>query len=124
MPTVEEQLVGRWEWVQTTTKSGVNAATPSNTGHTNVIEFDRRGRARFYHDGSLTGAAMFSVRRGVSAKNHRKGHFIIYRGYNNEQFCSVSGDKLFLEDAGGTKGSHVFFKEASHRKFATAMNQQ
>jgi hypothetical protein len=109
LPTAEEQLVGRWEWVESTGEAPTSV-TPASTGHTVLVDFDRRGRARFYEDGSLRSAAAFSVRRAVHGTGRKRSfrHMIIYRGYQSNQFYSVSGNRLLMEDATGQNGAHIY----------------
>ncbi|WP_354579808.1 hypothetical protein [Hymenobacter sp. UYP22] len=107
MPTVEEGLVGRWEWQQTTAEDRP-ALTPSNTSHQVVVEFDRRGRARFYQDGTLISAAAFSVRREMGGFGKPSKHLIIYRGYQNNQYYSVIGNRLQLQDTSGKLLAHSY----------------
>lgn len=109
VPTVEEKLVGRWEWQQTETGKQ-QALTPGNTGHRVLVEFDRRGRARFYQDGQLVSAAAFSVRRVMSGFGQPSQHVIIYRGYQNNQYYSVSGNRLHLQDASGKSSAHTYIR--------------
>lgn len=107
MPTMEEGLVGRWEWEQTSAKNQ-HALTPDNTGHKVVVEFDRRGRARFYQDDQLVSAAAFTVRRDRAGLGEPVRHLIIYRGYQNNQYYSVSGNHLQLQDASGKLMQHKY----------------
>ncbi|WP_188559551.1 hypothetical protein [Hymenobacter glacieicola] len=111
VPTVEEKLVGRWEWQQTAADSQ-HSLTPGNTGHRVIVEFDRRGRARFYQDGQLVSAAAFSVRRVTNGFGKPSRHVIIYRGYQNNQFYSVSGNRLHLQDASGKTSDHMYIRAA------------
>lgn len=106
---MEEQLVGRWEWVQTASPTGNNAATPATTGHTVVVEFDRRGRARFYQDGAMIGAAKFRL-KSVGNGWRKSKNLIIYRGYKSQQFYTVSGNKLILQDTDNSRGGNVYYK--------------
>lgn len=109
VPTMENQLVGRWEWVQGGGTASTNSATPATTGHSVVVEFDRRGRARFYQDGAMIGAAKFRLK--AVGNGWRKGkNLIIYRGYKSQQFYSVSGNKLILQDTENGKGGAVYYK--------------
>jgi hypothetical protein len=109
IPTAEEQLVGRWEWIESTQKA-TSSVTPASSGHRIAVDFDRRGRARFYEDGALRSAAVFSVRRAQNGKGHKRRfrHMIIYRGYQSNQYYSVSGNRLYLEDASGNTEGHVY----------------
>ena len=107
MPTLEEGLVGRWEWQQTAAESQ-QVLTPGNTGHRVVVEFDRRGRARFYQDGALVSAAAFSVRRDMGGFGQPARHIIIYRGYQNNQYYSVIGNRLQLQDTNGKLLAHTY----------------
>lgn len=107
MPTVEEGLVGRWEWQQTIA-ANKPVLTPDNTAHRVVVEFDRRGRARFYQDGTLISAAAFSVRREVGGFGKPSRHLIIYRGYQNNQYYSVIGNRLQLQDTNGKLLAHSY----------------
>ncbi|RSK48317.1 hypothetical protein EI291_11365 [Hymenobacter rigui] len=109
MPTLEEGLVGRWEWQQTAT-NGKPALTPDNTGHKVVVEFDRRGRARFYQDGALVSAAAFSVRRDMGGLGQPSRHIIMYRGYQNNQYYSVIGNRLQLQDTNGKLLAHTYIR--------------
>ena len=109
LPTMEEGLVGRWEWQQTTTTNKA-FLTPANTGHKVVVEFDRRGRARFYQDDQLVSAAAFSVRRDRISLGEPTRHLIIYRGYQNNQYYSVSGNHLRLQDASGKFMDHSYIR--------------
>ncbi|WP_045687652.1 hypothetical protein [Hymenobacter sp. AT01-02] len=113
LPTAEEQLVGRWEWVESSIVSDP-ALTPAVTGHRIRIEFDRRGRARFFEDGTLRGAAAYSVRRAArsNAKNKYR-HVIIYRGYQSSQYYLVSGNRLYLQDANGKLSNHQYIRVAN-----------
>lgn len=113
LPTAEEQLVGRWQWVETSVQTDP-AITPTITGHHVWIDFDRRGRARFYEDGTLRGAAAFSVRRALRSDSHRPfRNVIIYRGYQGSQFYSVSGNRLTLQDANGKFSQHQYVRIAT-----------
>jgi hypothetical protein len=107
VPTMEDQLVGRWEWVQGAGPAGIG--TPASTGHSVVVEFDRRGRARFYQDGAMIGAAKFRL-KAVGDGWRKSKHLIIYRGYKSQQFYSVSGNKLILQDTDNGKGGNVYYK--------------
>ncbi|MCA8829078.1 hypothetical protein [Hymenobacter pini] len=109
MPTLEEGLVGRWEWQQTGSDKK-SLLTPDNTGHRVVVEFDRRGRARFYQDGTLISAAAFSVRREMGGFNTPSRHLIIYRGYQNNQYYSVIGNRLQLQDTNGKLLAHTYVR--------------
>ncbi|RPD46810.1 hypothetical protein DNI29_11650 [Hymenobacter sediminis] len=111
VPTVEEKLVGRWEWQQTETNNH-KSLTPENTGHRVLVEFDRRGRARFYQDGQLVSAAAFSVRRVMNGFGRSSQHVIIYRGYQNNQYYSISGNRLHLQDASGKISGHTYIRAA------------
>ncbi|MCB2377629.1 hypothetical protein LGH70_08550 [Hymenobacter sp. BT635] len=108
MPTMEDQLVGRWEWVQSE-PSKAGTSTPASTGHSVVVEFDRRGRARFYQDGAMIGAAKFRL-KAVGNGWRKSKNLIIYRGYKSQQFYSVSGNKLILQDTNNGKGGNVYYK--------------
>lgn len=112
VPTMEDQLVGRWEWVQSASPI---AATPASTGHTVEVEFDRRGRARFFQDGAMIGAARFRLKT-VGNGWRKNQNLIIYRGYHSQQFYTVSGNKLILQDSENSKGGNVYYrgKRASH----------
>ncbi|RIY08439.1 hypothetical protein D0T11_14480 [Hymenobacter rubripertinctus] len=104
---MEEGLVGRWEWEQTSARDQYKL-TPGNTGHKVVVEFDRRGRARFYQDDKLVSAAAFTVRRDRAGLGQPLRHLIIYRGYQNNQYYSVSGNRLHLQDANGKLLQHNY----------------
>ncbi|MBC6697875.1 hypothetical protein [Hymenobacter sp. BT190] len=109
MPPMEQQLVGRWEWQQTSTNS-TSIVTPATTGHEVVVEFDRRGRAMFYQDGGLQGAAAFSVRQQRPGR-----HIIQYRGYAGSQYYTVSGNVLYLQEMTGQITRHSYVRlPASH----------
>lgn len=114
LPTAEEQLVGRWEWVASANEATASA-TPASTGHRVWVDFDRRGRARFYQDGELRSAAAFSVRRAPhqAAQKHAFRHMIIYRGYQSNQYYSVSGNRLYLQDASGNVMEHTYVRSSS-----------
>jgi len=103
---VEDQLVGRWEWVETTTPTNDLKLTPAVVGHTSAVEFDRRGRARFYQDNSMTGAAQFTLR-------HRGYHkqLIMYHGYRGHQYYEVVGNRLRLRDADAEGRGHLFSRK-------------
>lgn len=108
LPTVEEKLVGRWEWQQTADTSQ-HTLTPASTGHQVVVEFDRQGRARFYQDGALVSAAAFSLRRELTGFGKPSRQVIIYRGYRNTQFYTLSGNRLLLQEgSGGTAAEHTY----------------
>jgi len=122
VPTMEQQLVGRWEWQQTASGSAP-ALTPSNTGHHMVIEFDRRGRACFYQDGNLLSAAAFTVRhkRGGFRKPGR--HIIQYRGYESGQYYSVANNILYLEEMRGKATHHSYIRLPSQKEMPTLTSQ-
>jgi len=103
---VEDQLVGRWEWVETTTPTNDLKLTPTIVGHTSAVEFDRRGRARFYQDNSMTGAAQFTLRR----RSHRK-QLIVYHGYRGHQYYQVIGNRLYLHDTDLEGRGHLFSRK-------------
>ncbi|UOQ55280.1 hypothetical protein [Hymenobacter cellulosivorans] len=106
VPTMEDQLVGRWEWVQTASPT---LATPASTGHTVEVEFDRRGRARFFQDGAMIGAARFRL-KAVGNGLRKSKNMIIYRGYRSQQFYTVSGNRLILQDSENSRGGNVYYK--------------
>lgn len=113
LPPVEQQLVGRWEWQQTST--GAAASTPASTGHQRVVEFDRRGRAKFYQDGELQSAAAFSVRRQRTGLRGPNRSIIQYRGYTSSQSYSVSDNVLYLQEMQGKPTRHSYVRlPASH----------
>lgn len=114
MPTAEEQLVGRWEWVASANKSAASL-TPASTGHRVWVDFDRRGRARFYEDGTLRSAAAFSIRRAPKQPDQKRSfrHMIIYRGYQSNQYYSISGNRLYLQDASGKVVEHTYIRSSS-----------
>lgn len=114
MPPMEQQLVGRWEWQQTST-SPTNILTPVTTGHEVVVEFDRRGRAMFYQDGELQSAAAFSVRQQRPGR-----HIIQYRGYAGSQYYSVSGNVLYLQEMTGHATRHSYVRLPAGRALSTA----
>jgi hypothetical protein len=124
LPTAEEQLVGRWEWVESTGEA-TPSVTPASTGHRVWVDFDRRGRACFYEDGTLRSAAAFSVRRAVQVTNRKRPfrHMIIYRGYRSNQFYSVSGNRLLMEDATGKAGAHVYKRASRSTEAQVAATQ-
>ena len=103
---VEDQLVGRWEWVETTLPTDSLKLTPALVGHTSAVEFDRRGRARFYQDNSMTGAAQFTLRR----RSHRN-QLIVYHGYRAHQFYTVVGNRLYLRDTDAEGRGHLFARK-------------
>lgn len=103
---VEEQLVGRWEWVETTTSPNNLKITPALVGHTSAVEFDRRGRARFYQDNSMTGAAQFTLR----GRGHHK-RLLVYHGYRGHQYYKVVGNRLYLRDADAEGHGHLFSRK-------------
>jgi hypothetical protein len=114
LPPVEQQLVGRWEWQQTSTDAAA-ALTPATTGHQLVVEFDRRGRAKFYQDGELQSAAAFSVRRQRNGLRGPNRHIIQYRGYTSSQYYSVSDNMLYLQEMQGKATRHSYIRlPASH----------
>jgi hypothetical protein len=110
---MEQQLVGRWEWQQTSTGSA-NTLTPASTGHEVVVEFDRRGRAIFYQDGQLQSAAAFSVRRQRPGR-----HIIQYRGYAGSQYYSVSGNVLYLQEMHGQATRHSYVRLPTSHSLST-----
>ncbi|UOQ74530.1 hypothetical protein [Hymenobacter cellulosilyticus] len=113
VPTMEDQLVGRWEWVQSASPA---VATPASTGHTVEVEFDRRGRARFFQDGAMIGAARFRLK--VVGNGWRKSqNLIIYRGYRSQQFYTVTGNKLILQDSENGKGGNIYYKGKHANRF-------
>ncbi|TGE08034.1 hypothetical protein EU556_09850 [Hymenobacter fodinae] len=124
LPTAEEQLVGRWEWVESTAEA-TPSVTPASTGHRVWVDFDRRGRARFYEDGALRSAAAFSVRRAIHATDRKRPfrHMIIYRGYRSNQFYSVSGNRLLIEDANGKSGAHIYRRASRSSEAQVASTQ-
>lgn len=121
VPTMEQQLVGRWEWQQTSGNSNL-ALTPASTGHQIVVVFDRRGRARFYQDGSLLSAAAFTVRHKRGSFRRPGRHIIQYRGYEGTQYYSVSGNTLYLEEMRGKTIRHSYVRLPSENEFTT-LNQ-
>lgn len=123
MPTMEDQLVGRWEWVQSASTAGKGPSTPATTGHTVVVEFDRRGRARFYQDGAMIGAAKFRL-KAVGNGWRKSKNLIIYRGYKSQQFYSVSGNKLILQDTENGKGGNVYYKGKHNAQYTNFVGKQ
>ncbi|AII51054.1 hypothetical protein [Hymenobacter sp. APR13] len=111
---MEQQLVGRWEWQQSSTGSAT-VLTPATTGHEVVVEFDRRGRAMFYQDGSLQSAAAFSVRQQRPGR-----HIIQYRGYGGSQYYTVSGNVLYLQEMKGQTTRHSYVRLPAVHSTATA----
>ena len=105
LPDPTEQLVGHWEWLESSTPEDQTKLTPAVTGHTSAIEFDNRGRACFFQDGHMTGAATFTVRRTQRPQNQ---HLLIYRGYKGQQYYTIVGNRLYLQDADDAQGGHVF----------------
>ncbi|UOR05793.1 hypothetical protein MUN82_01540 [Hymenobacter aerilatus] len=103
---VEDQLVGRWEWVETTLPSDSLKLTPAVVGHTSAVDFDRRGRARFYQDNSMTGAAQFSLRR-----RSRRKQLIVYHGYRAHQYYTIVGNRLYLRDTDSEGRGHMFARK-------------
>lgn len=118
IPTMEQQLMGRWEWQQTLNGSEP-ALTPVNTGHQMVVEFDRRGRACFYQDGSLVGVAAFSIRHKRGSFRRPGRHIIQYRGYEGTQYYSVAGNILHLEEMRGKPGHHSYVRLPSENDVTT-----
>lgn len=114
MPPMEQQLVGRWEWQQTSTGTA-SILTPAITGHEVVVEFDRRGRAMFYQDGELQSAAAFTVRQQRPGR-----HIIQYRGYAGSQYYTVSGNVLYLEEMTGHTTRHSYVRLPAGRALSTA----
>lgn len=114
MPAMEQQLVGRWEWQQSSTGSA-DVLTPATTGHEVVVEFDRRGRAMFYQDGALQSAAAFSVRQQRPGR-----HVIQYRGYGGSQYYTVSGNVLYLQEMKGQTTRHSYVRLPAAQSAATA----
>ena len=108
LPDPAEQLVGRWEWVSSTAEDSLQL-TPAITGHTSAMEFDSRGRACFFQDGHMTGAATFVVRRNQRQQNK---HLLIYHGYKGQQYYTIVGNRLYLQDADDAQGGHVFDRAA------------
>ena len=98
-PSQGEQLLGRWEW-QGSTTAHAPAQTPASTGHRVVVEFDRRGRARFYEDDTFRSASAFSVRHELPGLGRPGRHVLRYRGYRGSQLYSVSGNTLQLREVG------------------------
>lgn len=103
---VEDQLIGRWEWVETTLPSDSLKLTPALVGHTSAVDFDRRGRARFYQDNSMTGAAHFTLRR-----RSRRKQLIVYHGYRSHQYYTVVGNRLYLRDTDAEGRGHLFARQ-------------
>ncbi|SHL56558.1 hypothetical protein SAMN02746009_02984 [Hymenobacter psychrotolerans DSM 18569] len=122
MPTMEQQLVGRWEWQQTSAGAATDL-TPATTGHQMVVEFDRRGRARFYQDGSLMSAAAFTVRYNRGGLWQSGHHVITYRGYAGSQSYSVSGNMLYLEEMHGKPARHSYVRLPSDHSFSTPLTE-
>ena len=120
MPPMEQQLVGRWEWQQTSGGSAP-ALTPTSTGHQMVVEFDRRGRARFYQDGSLTSAAAFTVRHVRGGFRRSGRHIILYRGYEGSQYYSVAGNTLYLQEMRGKAARHSYTRLPSDNAVSTVV---
>jgi hypothetical protein len=121
VPTMEQQLVGRWEWQQTSGSTN-SVLTPASTGHQLTVVFDRRGRARFYQDGNLLSAAAFTVRHKRGGFR-RPGRYIIqYRGYEGTQYYSVTGNILYLEETRGKAIRHSYVRLPSETELTT-LNQ-
>lgn len=106
-PAVAAELVGNWEWTQTTTEQHATL-TPANTGHRMSIHFDRRGRARFYQDEVLVSAANFKVSRDGAGLWGPKRYTIIYHGYQRRQTYSLTGNQLQLRDVASQPATHRF----------------
>jgi hypothetical protein len=121
VPTMEQQLMGRWEWQQTSGNSN-SVLTPASTGHQLVVIFDRRGRARFYQDGNLLSAAAFTVRHKRGGFRRPGRHIIQYRGYEGTQYYSVSGNVLYLEEMKGKAVRHSYVRLSSEDE-VTTLNQ-
>ena len=109
MPKPEEQLVGRWEWQRTASPNSPEL-TPASTGHRVVVEFDRRGRARFYEDDAFVSATVFSVRNERQGIGKPPRQVLMYRGYRGMQIYSVSGNTLQLIEANGDPMEHNYIR--------------
>lgn len=114
LPPMEQQLIGRWEWQQTAT-GPATTLTPASTGHQLVVEFDRRGHAKFYQDGELQGAAVFTVRQQRAGIRSPRRNIIQYRGYMGSQYYSVADNVLYLQEMQGQTTRHSYVRlPASH----------
>ncbi|HEX8427242.1 hypothetical protein [Hymenobacter sp.] len=107
IPRPEEQLVGRWEWQKTASPNSA-VITPASTGHRVVVEFDRRGRARFYEDGNFVSATIFSVKRQRLGIGRPADQVLMYRGYRGTQLYTISGNNLQLRDSNGEPFEHSY----------------
>jgi hypothetical protein len=111
IPKPEEQLVGRWEWQQTAAPNAP-VLTPATTGHRVVVEFDRRGRARFYEDDNFVSATVFAVRRERQGIGKPVRQVLMYRGYRGTQLYTISGNNLQLRDSNGEPFQHSYIRVA------------
>jgi len=105
LPNPDMQLVGRWEWIESSNSDDDLKLTPAVTGHTSAMEFDNRGRACFFEDGHMTGAANFTVRYNRRKANQ---HLLIYHGYKGQQYYTIVGNRLFIQDDSEDTGGHIF----------------
>lgn len=98
VPTIEEPIIGAWEWVESTGGIAGMTLTPASTGETRSVRFSASGVARLYVDGLETRAVGFAVRQG----GERGSLEILYdeplMGFESQTATFPSVDVLVLTD--------------------------
>ncbi len=121
MPSTEmEKIYGEWEWVKTYGGWGGSESTPSSTGTTASIEFDRKGNYKNFVNGKLELKLRYSITERYSSFNQTTGLYISYKHnklFNHSEYGSDQGvgfggqDSLFIADEGNDGSGYIYIRK-------------
>ncbi len=91
-------LIGKWNWINSS--GGIAGAiyTPENTGDTIVLEFTRDSVYKLFRNDSLVTNCEFSIVKAESIYNHEITDMIDCDGYMRRSFSFTASGDLILAD--------------------------
>ncbi len=97
-PTVENDLIGSWKWVEST--GGIAGVTirPKN-GETRIISFDAKGNFEIVENDQRVVSSHFQIHEGKSILSEEKVPLISFEDESQlEKSFVIVGDTLYLSD--------------------------
>lgn len=91
-----DNLIAKWDWVQSTGSIAGTNQTPNSTGINRVLEISKSS-VKVYENGVLKEERNYSIQTKNSIIGGQK-QMIVYSPNKSDQSFSVEGNKLYLSD--------------------------
>ena len=108
---VEEQILGRWQWVRSTGGPLINDITPESLGETQGIEYLPDGSYYLYTDGIVTDFGKYTIGKEQGMFRAEPVYIINYREFITKQaILELSENRMLLGDECLNCSQHEFVR--------------